>query len=841
MTKECSGQPQPPENDRHPLDTQAEQQAVSPGEPKRCWLRAAVLVAGLIAPQVLMYWPSLAGEKILLPLDLLAQPQVYLPPIPEYQEHLPPHNYILSDQVLSLEISRRFCTTEIRAGRLPLWCPNYFLGAPVTKWPKYSPYNALYYVLPKPVTLAWIHLLKSLVGGIGAYLFFRRVLQVGFWAGALSAWCFPITGFLVLWQGFTMSQTISWFPWLLLAVDRTVGRPGGWGPMGLIAATALTLLSGQFDVAALALLAAGLFGLWTLAEQLARNRQFAQVSKAILALGAAWLLGIALAAPYLMPAIEYAGTGYRLESRIGGAEERPPMGIMALPLTIMPDMYGRSQRNQAVIMHQNRLESAATTYTGLFATLFLAILAWTRRRHVSRNLMWAILILISLSWTLNVPGLVWLLRREGLNLLSYNRFTFVASFAILSLAAVGLDALWRGNLTRRRWFVLPAAPILGLGIWSLFRSFHLPEPLASLWEEQIRNGNAVRQITTIEQLHAGQQGFRLACWIVAGLCVLTAAAWIGLSLGVQRRSWFGPVVGALIVADLLWYAHDVNPQCDRSLYYPPISPLQQLADEPPGRVLGYWCLPARLAEAHGLRDVRGYDGVDPRHMIDLMLLAKNPNPPHSPPYALTQWYRPVIRLDESSQIRLHPVLDMMNVRYLIFRHKPPGGFESKLSGDDHWIVENTRALQRLFVPARVEPIRDRRSRLERLASKHFNARELAIVEQEVDLPQSCRGSARILSEIPTQLVVEAGMETPGLLVLADLWDKGWKATVNGAEQPILQTNHALRGVVLDAGVSRVVFEYAPASFYRSVYVMCAAGLGVFIWSGFCARDWICKG
>jgi uncharacterized membrane protein YfhO len=58
-------------------------------------------------------------------------------------------------------------------------------------------------------------------------------------------------------------------------------------------------------------------------------------------------------------------------------------------------------------------------------------------------------------------------------------------------------------------------------------------------------------------------------------------------------------------------------------------------------------------------------------------------------------------------------------------------------------------------------------------------------------------------------VIDAQMETPGLLVLADRWDVGWQAYVNGARAPILQTNYAIRGVTLPAGASKVEFRYEP--------------------------------
>ena len=50
-----------------------------------------------------------------------------------------------------------------------------------------------------------------------------------------------------------------------------------------------------------------------------------------------------------------------------------------------------------------------------------------------------------------------------------------------------------------------------------------------------------------------------------------------------------------------------------------------------------------------------------------------------------------------------------------------------------------------------------------------------------------------------------------MLVLADRWDRGWNACVNGQPAPILCVNHALRGVELPAGRAEIVFRYQPAS------------------------------
>src|SRR5437870_5991955 len=97
--------------------------------PRRRLGRGCIVLAGLIGAQVFLYGPSLVGSKILLPLDLLADANLYLPATPEYAA-VKPSDFALLDEVLLFEFERRFATAEIRAGRLPSWNPHIYIGAP---------------------------------------------------------------------------------------------------------------------------------------------------------------------------------------------------------------------------------------------------------------------------------------------------------------------------------------------------------------------------------------------------------------------------------------------------------------------------------------------------------------------------------------------------------------------------------------------------------------------------------------------------------------------------------------------------------------------------------------
>jgi hypothetical protein len=253
-------------------------------------------------------------------------------------------------------------------------------------------------------------------------------------------------------------------------------------------------------------------------------------------------------------------------------------------------------------------------------------------------------------------------------------------------------------------------------------------------------------------------------------------------------------------------------------------------------VIGYNCFPANLAEAIGLSDVRGYDSVDPAQWVSLLGFAADEQSLKLV-YAGTQWLIPRTEITATNTARLSPILDLLGVRYVIFRGSPPPNVKPLFQSPDYWVLENPSALPQAFVPERIEVVPDANERLGKLAQPEFNPRAVAYVETLVDLPAECRGAVKIAGETPTRIVVAAQMETPGLLVLADRWDKGWRAYLDGREVPILKTDHALRGVVLPAGAATIEFRYASATVAGAFWlaggalVILIGWLAVAVWLG----------
>ncbi len=83
----------------------------------------------------------------------------------------------------------------------------------------------------------------------------------------------------------------------------------------------------------------------------------------------------------------------------------------------------------------------------------------------------------------------------------------------------------------------------------------------------------------------------------------------------------------------------------------------------------------------------------------------------------------------------------------------------------------------------------------------------------------------------------AGLDRPGLVVLADAYYPGWIATVDGTPALVLPTNHLFRGVPAPAGTHRVRFEYRPASVILGAAASVVGWLVILLlaWRGWAAR------
>ncbi len=253
---------------------------------------------------------------------------------------------------------KAYAAEALRQGRLPLWNPHLFMGAPLlanSQVGVFYPPNWLFLWLAAPKQVAWSIGLHLALAGILALAYSRLSLQLG-WAGAMvAAILFAFGGYLgAQVEHINQLNAAVWLPLLFLLYDLALTRPHRrrfWF-LWLALTVALTLLAGHAQTVFISLFGLGLYALWRAIfepltppnslKSLLQNPHFSKYGRSLvyhlwpLVLMSA--LAVALAAIQLLPTAELS----RLSIRSGGLTFREAVAFSLRPTilhyTLLPPL-----------------------------------------------------------------------------------------------------------------------------------------------------------------------------------------------------------------------------------------------------------------------------------------------------------------------------------------------------------------------------------------------------------------------------------------------------------------------------------------------------------------------
>jgi hypothetical protein len=183
-----------------------------------------------------------------------------------------------------------------------------------------------------------------------------------------------------------------------------------------------------------------------------------------------------------------------------------------------------------------------------------------------------------------------------------------------------------------------------------------------------------------------------------------------------------------------------------------------------------------------------------------------------------------------------PLLDLLNVRYLIVPADAPARPDLEplvaelltvYEDERVRVLENPEAVQRAWLvheARQVEP----GAALALLAEGTVNPRQTALLEGAPPPLAASDAASETVSYViyePDRSVVAVTANAPALLMLSEIWDPGWQATVDGEPAQVLLADHTFRAVPVPAGEHIVELRYAPRSLQLGMGISVATAVG----------------
>jgi len=780
-------------------------------------MSAVISILCVVVFACIMHWPIFLQGKTVSAFDLS-----YFTFI-AFREHRPADiertsNGLLSDTVLLFNVWDK----AMYEGPLSspwLWNPYAGCGSPLLANGQSAPLFPLKAIAYGPGGVSWgfgfLCFLKMLLAGMGMYAYLRS-LSVGYLARTLGAISFMACAFLIVWLQFPITSVAFTLPLLLLGCEHLLGRRLRWGAVIVSMVMAVGLLGGHPETS---------FHLtFTAAAYLAGRLVFSMVGRhdavsvqprsalvCISVFVAAVLLGAVVAAVQLVPSVEAIHSSALLEQRL----DRSPDGGYSSPLSLgnrrfmhrrlitslVPNTWGNPSRHD----HWwdppfNYHQSAGYVGVGIVA---LALLAWRGffRCRVTRVLV--LLQLLALGFVLRVPLITSTLGRLPLfNIAANSRFLLVWCLTAAALAALCLDRLVKAKKFSSADLVWMA--VIGVVCVSAVVCDY------------------VNRFASNPHDWIAAYGRRQLVHCLVFLVPCLAAALVPKLKAGLRAAACGVVI-ALVAADLYLVHFAYNPFIKPEQIYPSTRAIEFMqAQNPPVRVLPLDAeIGPNVLALYGLQDPRIYDAVVYGPYARFLKRLQGEGP----------W-----NLVEEPEQRFSSIA---GIKYIFARPEwtPGDGQGLRLVYEDEFsrVYENSDALPLAYVSRDWREVPSSAEAYDLLAEEAFAWQRVVAVEPggHGPLPTAPAGDeqphspATIVSHQPHSVTIELPEDTAGLLVLSDCFYPGWQAMVDGEPRRIYRANGTFRGVFVNRGDTRVVFEYKPASFRYGI-ILSLAGLVILV-------------
>lgn len=789
-------------------------------------------------------------------------------------------NVGMADKYLQSLAWDRIMQDRFRSGELPRWTSDIAGGAPFVPQmaQPWQPINALLLLVPSTQWYGWWYLVHQVLFGWFAYTFFRRLgclhasALLGLVAAVLGIWTqcklhhnVILTAALSLWPMLSATHELL----VVGARDGARRRAIAWLALwtGLSWSTGFVVVALQATYLTLAMAA-----LWTLqAERGERLRRLVPFGIG-LALGGA--LSLANMLPVLMASAASARPAFTaaMQQELGldwdhalgllwpdllswGADRFYLLGGDAAPQQYVT----RMPWSQLVLLHaplrpdgaafQNWVESTiaigllpfAAAATALFARAQRALAVWL-----------AVLALLAFGMaTADQPFLGLAQLVPGLNAGDLRRLLFFVSMALVLLGTLGVEAQLRSE---RKLPTLVVGGVAFVGsvialVWLLangddasFTRAVAGLIAADATHPQVQGQPADVVAAMVAQASAPGEAMHNHAMLLATVWRTLLVAGFGIAALWLRPRWRASVWIALTIGELLHAGRgpvQTAPSADVTRLPRVLAPVAAAAQPngerprlcklvPPG-ALAVAAMPGNLPGFLGLEDAHAYNPLPPKGYLEFFAAIDA---------TTSRGGSGVSAFTEAAALQ-HPLADLFGVRFVLTARTDVAASPTLLdrtpagTGGFHLFERTTTLPKATFVHA-VDVLPDVAARLAELG-KHDRDVAHRVVLEVADAPRpepapATPAQVTLDQRTDERVVVRVRTEAKGYLRLADPFDAGWRATIDGEATPVYAADHYLRAVFVPAGEHTVVFTYdAPAVVWPLRITLLVYALLAWLW------------
>lgn len=670
---------------------------------------------------------------------------------------MPVKNNAMPDVITQVFPWKHVTTATWKQGELPLWNPYSFSGTShVGNYQSavLSPINALFFVLPEIHAWSIMILLQPVLAGLFMFLFLRS-LAISKPGSILGSMAYMFCGFLVVWMAYgTLAYAVLFLPLILYGIET---KRYMFTALGIV----LSFLSGHFQMSIYVLLYALVYAVY--------RREW----QSLLFIA----FGLGIAAPQIFPAYDAYTKAVRSSLFLKG-EVIPWQYI---PTLFAPDFYGNPVTRNDWFGHY-------AEWAGFIGVIPL-LLAFLRPLGF-----FAAAALVSLVFAYQTPfvDLLYAAKIPVLSTSSASRIIVLASFSLAVMSGFGLDRLmelWKKRNVKKItvWSGSVTAGIALLWVTLLFL-----KPLAA---DKLMIAMRNSYLPT---------GFALAAIAIAGAGFIFPKKYIAVL----------PHLLILFTAvDVYRFAAKWMPFDPGEYIYPElsvISKLKELTQNDHSRVFGN--IGNEVGSQFGIQLIEGYDAVYQQRYGEF-ISSVNDGSARIPE-------RSVVTFPKRGKYS-EDILNMLGVKH--YMHKKSDGrfvwafpfweypqYRLVWEDDNFQILENTKSFSRAFLASSYKVETDDQKILDVLYS--IDRRDAIVLEKEpAILPEPGEGDVAIETYRPTEVILKTQADVSKLLFLSDVYDGGWRASIDGKPAELLRANFDFRAVAVPSGSHTIRMWYAPIS------------------------------